>query len=212
MKKNLIIVGAGGLGRIVCDVLMKNEPFCETYSVAGFLDTRPELILPENIGLPLLGSPLDYVVSDNDVFIVAVGSPEWRMALVAPLLAQQAEFISYSDGSSIGARTHLGAGTFITPGSVVSVDCIIGDFSYLDTYVILGHDVEIGKHCMIGAMSFIAGGVRVGDGAIIHPRSTIAKDIVIGEGATIGIGSVVVKNVPAGVTIFGNPARVIFKK
>ncbi|MNP83810.1 maltose O-acetyltransferase [compost metagenome] len=65
---------------------------------------------------------------------------------------------------------------------------------------------------MIGAMTFMAGGVRVGRGVSIHPRATIAKDVSVGDGATIGIGSVVVNDVPAGVTVFGNPARVIFTK
>lgn len=212
MKKKLIIVGAGGLGRIVYDVISKNEKFCENYKIIGFLDTRSDLILPENIDLPLLGSPLQYIVNKNEVFLAAIGSPEWRKALVEPLLVQGAVFVSYSSGSSVGTRTLIGQGSFITPGSVVSVDCTIGDFSYLDTYVILGHDVELGSHCMIGAMSFLAGGVKVGSGVSIQPRSTIAKDVSIGDGATVGIGSVVVNNVPPGVTVFGNPARVIYKK
>ena len=98
----------------------------------------------------------------------------------------------------------------LTPGAVVSTDCTIGDFSYVDTYVILGHDVQVGEHCMIGAMSFLAGSVRVESGVAIHPRATIAKGVTLGQGSTVGIGSVVVKDVPPQVTVFGNPARTIY--
>ncbi|MDK2349144.1 acetyltransferase [Pseudomonas paraeruginosa] len=212
MRKKLIIVGAGGLGRVVYNVLANDAGFGEQYALAGFLDTRPDLRLPDDIAAPLLGSPLDYQVRPGEAFIPAVGDPGLRERLLAPLLAQGAEFATYSEQAFIGARTRIGAGTFITPGAVLSVDSEIGRCVYIDTYVVLGHDVTIGDHAMLGAMTFLAGGVRVGHGASIHPRATIAKDVSIGDGATVGIGSVVVNDVPAGVTVFGNPARIIFSK
>ncbi|CAG8867883.1 UDP-3-O-(3-hydroxymyristoyl)glucosamine N-acyltransferase [Pseudomonas fluorescens] len=212
MRKNLIIVGAGGLGRVVYNVLVNDPAFCERYTFAGFLDTRPGLTLPEDIPVPVLGSPLDHVVQADQVFIPAVGDPGWRERLLAPLLEQGAELVSYCETAFIGARTRVGAGSFLTPGAVVSVDSVIGRCVYIDTYVVLGHDVTIGDHAMLGAGVFLAGGVTVGHGVSIHPRATIAKDVHIGDGATVGIGSVVVKDVPAGVTVFGNPARAIFSK
>lgn len=210
MRKKLIIVGAGGLGRVMYNVLVHDVAFCECFELSGFLDTRTDITLPSDIPIQVLGSPLDHVVQAGEVFIPAVGNPDWRKRLMAPLLEQGAEFISYAERASVGARTQIGRGVFLTPGAVVSVDCDIGAYTYIDTYVIIGHDVEIGEHSMIGAMGFLAGGVKVGRAVSIHPRATIAKNVRIGEGATIGIGSVVVKDVPPGVTVFGNPARVIY--
>ncbi|MEM5384665.1 acetyltransferase [Paraburkholderia phymatum] len=209
MRKRLVIIGAGGLGRIVYDVLSNDIPMLDEVELAGFLDTRADLEMPEGLDCPVLGSPLEYQVRDGDIFIPAVGDPTWRKKLVAPLLEQGAEFFSYTRRASVAGRAQIGHGTFLTPGAVVSTDCRIGAFGYIDTYTILGHDVEIGEHCMVGAMTFIAGGVQVGNGVAIHPRTTIAKGVKIGDGATIGIGSVVVKDVPPGVTVFGNPARTI---
>ncbi len=210
MRKKLIIVGAGGLGRIVHDVFFKDPNLNEEIELAGFLDTRADLVLPQDMNCPLLGSPRTYPIRRDEIFIPAIGDPKLRKNLVSPLEDQGAEFYSYKNGAFISARFKIGCGSFVTPGSVISVDCQFGNFNFIDTYCVIGHDVKIGDHCMIGAMTFIAGGVRIGNEVAIHPRATIAKAVEIGDGATIGIGSVVVKNVPAGVTVFGNPARVIY--
>lgn len=209
-RKKLIIVGAGGLGRIIHDVLSHDAALAEAFVLHGFLDTRADLRLPAEMTCPLIGSPLAYRPQPDEVFIPAVGDPQWRRDLLAPLIAQGAAFHSYTRQASIAARARIGTGVFLTPGAVVSTDCIIGDFSYVDTYVVLGHDVHIGEHCTVGAMSFLAGSVHVGNGVAIHPRATLAKGVTVGHGATIGIGSVVLKDVPPQVTVFGNPARTIY--
>jgi acetyltransferase-like isoleucine patch superfamily enzyme len=54
--------------------------------------------------------------------------------------------------------------------------------------------------------------VRIGEFAIVHPRATILPGVSVGDNAVIGAGAVVLKDVPAGATVFGNPAKVIFQK
>lgn len=210
MRKKIVIIGAGGLGRIVYDVLSNDLILQGRFILTGFLDTRSDLILPPGMTVPVLGSPLNYQPCEDELFIPAVGNPILREKLIASLTDKGAQFFSYTHQASVAARTSIGEGSFFTPGSVISTDCRIGEFTYLDTYSILGHDVEIGRCCMIGAMSFLSGGVHVGNHVTIHPRATLAKGVKIGNGATIGIGSVVVKDVPDGVTVFGNPARIIY--
>lgn len=209
-RKKLIIVGAGGLGRIVHDVLSRDSDVVGEYQLAGFLDTRIDLELPGDLQASVLGCPLDHQPRADEAFIPAIGDPALRRQLLAPLIAKGAAFYSYTRQASVAARARIGQGVFLTPGAVISTDCVIGDYSYIDTYVIVGHDTHIGSCCMVGAMGFLAGGVRVEDGVALHPRATIAKDVTLGAGCTVGIGSVVVKNVPPGVTVFGNPAKVIY--
>lgn len=211
MKKNLIIIGAGGLGRIVYDTLSRHPVVLSQFTLTGFLDTRPITELP-NLAVPLLGNPLEYKINNNEIFIPAVGNPQLKKALVMPIASQGAEFTNYYHQEFIGTRTAIGHGAFFAAGTSVSVDCRIGNYVSIDTYTIIGHDVEIGHHCMIGAMCFLAGGVRLGNEVTVHPHASIAKDVQVGDGAIIGIGAVVVKDVPPNSTVFGNPAKVIYSQ
>ena len=199
---NVVIVGAGGLARILCDALGH-----QGIHICGFLDSREELIGQNYLGHPVLGTPLTYH-DPRYQYISAIGDPRLKQKLLAPLEAKSAHFFSPASHFSGSEVTH-GVGNFVTPGASISHHVQLGNHIYVDSAVIVGHDVTIGDYCTIGAMVFIAGNVQLGPAVAVHPKATIAKGVKVGAGATIGIGSVVLWDVPEGKTVFGNPARVI---
>ena len=83
--------------------------------------------------------------------------------------------------------------------SYVEHDCIIGDFVTFAPGVKCNGNIHIHDHAYIGA------------GAMIK-QGTPDQPLVIGEGAIVGMGAVVTKSVPAGVTVVGNPARIVQSK
>lgn len=126
-------------------------------------------------------------------------------------------------------------------GCVLEDDCQIGAFVEIQKDVIIGKRARIQSHSficsgiMIGDDAFIGHHVTfvndrhptaekarnkrwrlerttVGKGASIGSGSTILCGLTIGEKAVVGAGSVVVKDVPPGVTVVGNPARILKQK
>jgi UDP-3-O-[3-hydroxymyristoyl] glucosamine N-acyltransferase len=98
----------------------------------------------------------------------------------------------------------VGANTTIDRGS--TRDTIIGAGSRLDNLVQIGHNVVIGRNCVVVAQVGIAGSTELGDFVQIGGQAGIAGHLRIGNGARIGAQSGVISDVPAGAAMWGTPA------
>lgn len=126
-------------------------------------------------------------------------------------------------GFALGARGHtkvaqigrviiqddveIGANTTIDRGG--NRDTVIGEGTKIDNLVQIGHNAEVGRHCIIVAQVGIAGSSRIGDFVALGGQAGIAGHVIIGDGAQIGAQSGVHGNVPAGARYGGYPASPI---
>ena len=99
----------------------------------------------------------------------------------------------------------IGANTTIDRGSID--DTVIGAGTKVDNLVHIGHNVRIGKLCLIMAQVGVAGSTHIGDGVIMAGQAGIGGHIEIGDGVRIGGQAGVFGSVPAGETWSGYPAR-----
>jgi UDP-3-O-[3-hydroxymyristoyl] glucosamine N-acyltransferase len=101
-------------------------------------------------------------------------------------------------------HVEIGAGTTIDRGA--SGDTVIGEGSKIDNLVQIGHNVTVGRNCIIVAQCGLSGSVVQGDNVVLGGQVGIADHLVIGEGAMVGAKSGVASNVPAGEKWLGSPA------
>ena len=101
-------------------------------------------------------------------------------------------------------NVEIGAGTTIDRGG--AGDTVIGEGTKIDNLVQIGHNVTVGRHCIIVAQCGLSGSVVLEDHVILGGQVGIADHLTIGEGAMIGAKSGVVSNVPAGEKWLGFPA------
>ena len=93
-------------------------------------------------------------------------------------------------------HVEIGAGTTIDRGG--SGDTVIGEGSKIDNLVQIGHNVTVGRHCIIVAQCGLSGGVTLGDHVMLGGQVGVANDVTIGEGALVGARSGVLSDIPAG--------------
>ena len=131
-------------------------------------------------------------------------------------------------GCEIGDKTRIGCFVEIQKGAKVGARCKISSHSFicegveLEAEVFVGHGVTFINDRFPRATSatgelkseadWTCERTLVKRGASIGSGVTLMGGITVGENAIIGAGSVVTRDVPAGVTVAGNPARILSHK
>lgn len=206
----VVVVGAGGHGREVADVVQALEAV-GTHQLLGVVDdavgAHPLL---QRRGVPLLGpvASLAGLVELQAGYALGVGSPEARRTLDREATALGCEPISLVHPlASIGSDAHLGPGLLLAAGARLTTDVATGRHVHLNVNASVSHDCELGDHVILNPGAIVTGGVTLGDGVMVGAGAVVRQGTTVGEGAVIGAGAVVVDDVEAGTTVVGVPAR-----
>jgi UDP-3-O-[3-hydroxymyristoyl] glucosamine N-acyltransferase len=99
----------------------------------------------------------------------------------------------------------IGANTTIDRGALR--DTVIGEGTKIDNLVQIGHNVVIGRHCIIVSQVGISGSTTLEDFVVIGGQVGVVGHLRIGAGAQIAGSSNVNKDVPPGARWGGTPAK-----
>ena len=179
----LLILGAGGHGRVVADAAL-----AEGWQAVVASDRDPARWGPDLLpGVPVLA--IDDAVTRSTVVHVAIGSAAAReretRAMGLPLATIVHPRASVSPHAAVGPGCLLTAHSVVAPGARVGTSVIVNHGAVVD------HDVHVGDYTHIGPLVSLGGGVRigsrvlVGSGASVLPGVRVADDIVIGAGAVV---------------------------
>jgi sugar O-acyltransferase (sialic acid O-acetyltransferase NeuD family) len=203
-----VILGAGGHGRVVLDILAQ----AGRYDVVGFIDSNPALLGRRIDGLEVRGGPDDLPRLGDELgvhsAVVAVGDNGARRAL-----ADQLDRIGFTlinaihPSANLARNVSLGRNIVVAAGALVCAHCQIGDSVILNTGCIVDHESLIGTATHICPGARLAGRVTVESGAFVGIGATIIQSIRVGYEATIGAGAVVIDDVAPLSTVVGVPAR-----
>jgi sugar O-acyltransferase (sialic acid O-acetyltransferase NeuD family) len=205
------LIGTGGHAR-------------ETMAFApAFLAARPELgVDPDRMmfvdradgpalgGRRVIGEDAFLALGGERLFAVAIGDGATRRSV-----AERLEAVGCRPQTLIAATATVDAGARIAPGALIgpyaliNPDVVAGRHFLANAYASLAHDCVVGDFVTLGPRACVNGAVRIGDGVEVGAGALIRQGLTLGEGCVVGMGAVVVEDVPPGVTVVGNPARVL---
>lgn len=206
---NLIIIGAGGCGREVLQIVKEINKRKNTYNVKGFLDDNINSLNGLAGEYDVIGTIKEYIPEQNDVFSCAILNPETRKCVVEKMKKKGAVFVSLIEPrAGVSDFTTLGEGCILYAWAGISCNVRIGNFCIIEQAGI-GHDVVIGDYSAVCQNTSIGGCTEIGERVMIGSNVCIIPGRKIGSRVEVGAGSVVIRNVGEDKKVFGNPAKVI---
>ncbi|SHK76302.1 acetyltransferase [Desulforamulus aeronauticus] len=205
--KDLIIVGGGGMARKVLVTLKKMNKSEPKWNIKGFIDDNVHVLDNVKCDYGIIGSIVDWQPKDKEVFVMGISSPAVKEKVARILKDKGArfetiispevllgDFVTFGEGCVVMTPFVIDCGAtfgnFVTVlGSTVSFDAKIGDFTTTAGFANTT-TANLGKRVYVGSHAVILEGLTVGDDAYIS------------------VGSIVLNDVPAGVQVFGYPARI----
>ena len=207
--KNLVIIGAGGMGRTVYDIVRESIGYGIEFKVKGFIDDNISA-LDGFIGYPpLLGTISDYLPEPDDVFTFCIGGMS-RKDWIQKMLEREVEFINIIHKTArVGTGVTLGCGNIIGAFTSLGANCRIGNYNMIQSYTVIGHDATVGDFNRIDTHVTCVGGIQIGNETTVHTSAVINHKVIVEDKAHIGACSFVIRKVKSGTTVFGNPAKTL---
>ena len=206
---SVIVIGAGGHGKVVLDILRAHG----IYEPAGFVDDNPALAGATVARLPVLGRVADLPRLRDEGLrhaVIAIGDNATRLRYADEVRRHGVDLVTaVHPAAYVSPTAVLGRGVVVAPHATVITEARVADLAVVNTSAVVDHECVVGEGAHVGPGALLAGRVRVGRGAFVGIGANIIQGRSVGDFTTVGAGAVVTRDLPPHCTAVGIPARVI---
>lgn len=216
MTRDLVVVGAGGFGREVLDVVdavnaSGPEPAWTVVGVADDAPTEANLEHLRKRSVPFVGGTSGLNGADPGAaihYVVGIGNPVARR-----LIADRLDAAGLTPATLIhptvtmGFDVEIGAGSVLCAGVRLTTHISLGRHVHLNLNSTVGHDTVLGDFVSANPLASISGDCTIEDDALIGVAGVILNGLTVGRGSVVGGSACVVKDVLPGAVVKGIPAR-----
>lgn len=199
MKKEVVVIGAGGHGKVIADIIKKSGDI-----FAGFLDDG------DISGDMLLGKVEECRKYSDKWFIIAIGNNEVR-AKMAESYPELKYYTAIHPSAAIGENCCIGDGSCVMANAVINPSAIVGKHCIVNTNSTVEHDCALEDFVHISPGAILCGTVIVGNKTHIGAGAVVRNNLKITSGCTIGIGAAVVNDITETGIYVGVPAKKLVK-
>lgn len=197
MSKKLIIIGAGGHGRVAENLAKLNG-----YKKIYFLDDNV-------ISTSVIGKVKDFEVFKNSYdFFVGIGDNALREQISLTLKEKGVTPIPLIHPSAvIGDNVQIENGVIVMAGTVINTGAQILEGAIINTSASVDHDSIVGKYTHVAVGAHLCGGIKVGNNCLIGAGAIVVNGKSIPSNTVIGAGGVVNKSITKSGVYVGVPVK-----
>lgn len=207
---DIVIIGAGGLGREVAWMIQLINKESLLYRLLGFYDD----VVPKDTtinGIKVLGKVEELnQISINLAVVIAIGDPGVRELIFHRLKNPNIQFpVLIHPRCDVGQEEYnlIGKGTIICAGTTITTNVTIGEFVLVNLHCTIGHDVVIGNFTSLMPDVNLSGHVNLGSGVLAGAGAVVLPLLNVEDKVKIGAGAVVTQSIRSNVTVVGVPAK-----
>jgi len=204
----LVIIGAGGFGREVLELVRDINAAAPTFDFLGFLDDGPvngELL--ERVGARALGSSARLAEIEAG-YVIAIGAPDPRRRIDALARARgRAAATLVHPWATVGTDVRIGEGAVVAAGTRLTTHVVVGRQAHVNFNCTVGHDAVIGDYVTVYPGVHVSGGCVIEEGATLGTGCVILPNVRVGRAAFVGAGAIVVRDVAPEAIVVGTVAR-----
>lgn len=208
--KNIVIVGAGGVGRETSLIIQQINELESTWNLIGFIDDDVNSWGNVVNGYPVIGGmdSLEKLSLDTYV-VVAIANYEVKKRIVNKINNRFKFATIVHPRVWLHDYMILGEGTIIYEGAILTTNIKVGNHVIISPKCGIGHDSIIKDYVSLLWNVNISGNDIIEEGVMMGSASTVIQGKMIGKGSTVGAGAVVIDNIDSYSTVVGVPAKVI---
>lgn len=208
--KNIIIIGAGGVGREVSLIIQQINGLEATWNLLGFIDDNADNWGKVINGYSVIGGmdSLEFLSKDTYI-VIAIANYEIKKSIVDKINNK------FKFATIVHPRVYIhdyitvGQGTIIYEGAILTTNIKIGNHVIISPKCGVGHDSIIKDYVSLLWNVNVSGNDIIEEGVMMGSGSTVIQGKKIGRGSIIGAGAVVIKDIESFSTAVGVPASVI---
>ena len=203
MSKKLVIIGAGGHGKVIADIAKLNN-----YDHIMFLDDNDSVVSCG--GYDVVGKTASFMQHKDSDFVVAIGNATVRRNIQTILLENGVTIVTLIHPNAVVAEdVKIGLGSVVMAGAIINPGATIGDGCIINTASSVDHDCTISDYVHIAVGAHLSGTVDVGENTWVGTGAVISNNISVCADCIIGAGAVIIKDIEISGTYVGVPVRKI---
>lgn len=208
--KNIVIIGAGGVGREVSLIIQQINELEQTWNLLGFIDDNTDNWGKVINGYSVIGGIDSLEFLSNDTYIViAIANYKVKKNIVNKVNNKFKFATIVHPKVWIHDYMTVGEGTIIYEGAILTANIEIGNHVIISPKCGVGHDSIIKDYVSLLWNVNVSGNDLIEEGVMMGSGSTVIQGKKIGKGSIIGAGAVVVNDIESFSTAVGVPAKVI---